>query len=670
MHIDPGNVQELGIAIASFLTTLITCFLLFNGYRERVARSFGIAFLTLCLWSWFGFFYYLPSSPDISREFRVVSIIGEILFMIFSARFASIYLSDFRPLKRFEKILTSVIMWIGGGFVALTAFDLFGTRIVVGGMAGPASTTLAPHAGPGLTALIIYYACTIMLIGYEVLTRAFNEKKGARRAGIILGTSLVTSLILAGTGFLPWYGLESLTIPRTLALPLFGVAAFYAISNYQLFKLQVAAAEGFVFAIWGFMFFRILFNKNIADAVPDIGLFVALVILGLFLIRSVEKEVRTRLRLQEVSEDLKILNGTLETKVAQRTESLRRASEHIASVVEYLPVGLVEMTQAGVVVRINKTAEGIFGVSENVVGKIIDSVPELKEALAGHQESVFDAAILKPRKRDLQVMRAPLTLEEGKGMVAIIRDVTEERALDRSKSEFVSTAAHQLRTPLTAIKWVFSALSNTKLSKKEQQLNVQQGIAGASNMEHIVEDLLLTARTSEGVLKYQFEPTNVGDVLSPIIADLAHFAERKRVHFTSSIATDLPMVNVDRRMLTFALQNLIDNAIKYTRPDGKVDAALTREGSGVAFRVVDNGIGISSEEQQHIFSKFFRGKEATTLSTDGSGLGLFIVKSIAEAHGGSVSFVSQVGAGTTFTLLLIGAGEKGTTPSQSSSPKV
>lgn len=252
--------------------------------------------------------------------------------------------------------------------------------------------------------------------------------------------------------------------------------------------------------MWGFLFWRLLLHSSFAAALPDIFVLAAVITLGLLMIRNVTQELANRIELEEVSEKLHVLNISLESKVATRTKELARSQEHIEQVVEHLPVGLIEVEANGKVLRINDVAQEFFAVTENeVIGTGFMGHPPLERILTGHLlPGLFDARTEIPQPRDLEVAVATLSLPSSEGFIIIIRDVTEKRALEHAKNDFVATAAHQLRTPLAAIKWTFELLKMEESFTTKQKDALERGVKNITEMERVEEELMGIARKDAG----------------------------------------------------------------------------------------------------------------------------------------------------------------------------
>ncbi len=234
------------------------------------------------------------------------------------------------------------------------------------------------------------------------------------------------------------------------------------------------------------------------------------------------------------------------------------------------------------------------------------------------------------------------------------------RELEDAKTKFVSVTTHQLRTPLAAIKWTFFMLLNKQLGEitPDQQEFLQKGLTSTERMIKIVNELLsinLSDNTSDA---YQFEAVPLENLIKSILGEFYSPAQSKQISLILKPSSpNLPSVRADQGKLRMVLENLIDNAIKYTGKSGQVtvtidDSDLNSSHPKLEVIIRDSGIGLSPEAKQKIFQKFYRAPEAVAVEPDGSGLGLFIAKDIIEKHGGAIWFESNDGVGTVFHFTL------------------
>lgn len=231
------------------------------------------------------------------------------------------------------------------------------------------------------------------------------------------------------------------------------------------------------------------------------------------------------------------------------------------------------------------------------------------------------------------------------------------RELDKAKSEFISIAAHQLRTPLSAIKWTLSLIidDESKNLTAEQQSLIMKGYESNERIIRLVNDMLMVTRIESGKVQYNLSPFHVEDLIESVILDFAGIAHARKIKLSfEKSSTQLPYVNADAEKIRGVLQNLIENSMHYTKDGGRVALKAALENDMVKVMVEDNGIGIPLNQQASVFNKFFRADNAMKMQTDGSGLGLFVIKNIVEKHGGRIGFVSDGKKGSLFYFTLPG----------------
>lgn len=221
--------------------------------------------------------------------------------------------------------------------------------------------------------------------------------------------------------------------------------------------------------------------------------------------------------------------------------------------------------------------------------------------------------------------------------------------------DFVTLASHQLRTPLSAVKWFCEILLSKrtgKLSKKQEQY-LKEIYRSNERAIGLVNDLLDVSRIQEGQIHLEVRPLQVEKIVEEIIDTHSTLVKASGVHIDFEIVNGpLPEVQTDPDKLKRVMINLLTNAIKYTPPHGKIRIALEAKGSSISISVSDTGMGIPKDDQLRVFDRFFRSRNIIKLSPDGTGLGLFIAKSLVEIMGGKINFSSQEGKGTTFIFTL------------------
>lgn len=219
--------------------------------------------------------------------------------------------------------------------------------------------------------------------------------------------------------------------------------------------------------------------------------------------------------------------------------------------------------------------------------------------------------------------------------------------VDREKSNFITVTSHQLRTPLTEIRWSLESLLLKKLDTDSHQA-IQKASNGINRLIGIVNDMMSAGTVAAVLEKSSFPLTPLIDT---VVQELTNLANKKEVQVSFSRPPDEITLNGDREKIKLIVKNIIDNAIRYS-PKKTVEITVSTEGKNVNIKIKDTGEGIPPEEYDTIFKKFFRGKQALKLEPDGSGVGLYTAQSIAKKHDGKISFVSSPGQGTTFIVTL------------------
>lgn len=229
-----------------------------------------------------------------------------------------------------------------------------------------------------------------------------------------------------------------------------------------------------------------------------------------------------------------------------------------------------------------------------------------------------------------------------------------EQLVAQLKTEFISIAAHQLRTPLSSVKWILKMLldGDFGLLSVRQREFVDKGYAANDRMIHLVNDLLDVSRIEEGRFGFDFSENDLVKFLKESVESFNEDAKRRSVKLSLNINEAVIKIIFDPQRLKMAVSNLLDNSIRYTQPGGTVDVSTKEEGDFVVVSVKDAGMGIPDTQKGRIFTKFFRGDNVIKMQTEGSGLGLYLVKNIIEKHGGKIWFDSTENKGTTFYFAL------------------
>ncbi len=237
----------------------------------------------------------------------------------------------------------------------------------------------------------------------------------------------------------------------------------------------------------------------------------------------------------------------------------------------------------------------------------------------------------------------------------VINQVEQMAKLNKMKNEFISVASHQLRTPLSAIRWqtelLLSKLTVGLDDKQKEKLNNIDMLT--ARMTRLVNDLLDVARIDQGRLGLMIKETDINAIIKGILKEaILPLANEKEIKIVFDESIACPMVLADGDKMKMVFENLLSNSIKYTLKEGKVEINYKIEDEEVVFSIKDTGVGIPQSQQDQVFSKFFRSSNVVRYQTEGTGLGLYIAKSIVEQSGGKMWFESEENVGTTFYFSL------------------
>jgi PAS domain S-box-containing protein len=324
------------------------------------------------------------------------------------------------------------------------------------------------------------------------------------------------------------------------------------------------------------------------------------------------------------------------------------------------------------VLSVNHQFEDMFGVAaKQVVGQTLNTLESLidqvfaqpDELRARVASTVSDSTarfteVLQqvwPQERAVQLFSAPV-LADGRflGRLYGFRDVTQERELDRMKTEFVSQVSHELRTPLTAIKGFTELLLDGDAGEvnDEQQEFLDIVKSNVDRLVALINDLLDISRIESGRIKLDLAPIDLEAVIGSVAATMRPLLEGKNQTLTTTLQPNLPLAMGDRDRVVQVVTNLVSNAHKYTQSGGSITVFGEQSGDMLRIAVRDNGMGIPAEDLPKLFTRFFRVDNSLTREIGGTGLGLSIVKSIVELQGGTVSVESEPEHGSTFAFTL------------------
>jgi PAS domain S-box-containing protein len=330
--------------------------------------------------------------------------------------------------------------------------------------------------------------------------------------------------------------------------------------------------------------------------------------------------------------------------------------QRLEAVIASAPEPVLVIDEHGFVLLLNSAALQASGlISSAEPGQKVEEVVTSQELLdlinAPMDENIQSREIFLPNGK---IFSASVSRVMAKniyvGKICILRDITHYKELDALKTEFVSTVSHDLRSPLTLVKGYASMLKMVG-GLNEQQVSYAEKIgAGIDNMNRLVTNLLDLGRIDAG-MALSVEAVDPMEIVKKVVEDLTPQAIQKRIQLADEQTGNMPgLIEVDKALIQQALQNLVENAIKYTNIGGEVKILVEAHPETVVFAVHDTGIGVAPLDLPRVFEKFYRSGRREAYQNRGSGLGLSIVKSVAERHGGKVWVESQLGKGSTFSM--------------------
>jgi len=392
---------------------------------------------------------------------------------------------------------------------------------------------------------------------------------------------------------------------------------------------------------------------------------------------NLEKEVNEKTsRLEDQNAFLSDANKAmlnLSEDLEKEKGSLELSKINMEAVLGGIGDALIATDSNGIINVVNAAAEKMLGYkASEIIGKSVFSAVTLEdeggEIVQEKQRPIFISfskkklvssnyyCVRKNKTKFISAITSSPVILGGNviGAVDILRDVTKEKEIDKEKTEFVSLASHQLRTPATAVKWYSEMLMDKKIGKlsSKQKKYINQVYHGNERMIKLIDNLLNISRMEMGKLQTKNELVDVKKLFEDIVFEQKSELKRRKHKLVISQEGGKIDLSTDPFLIKMVLQNFISNAVKYTNDKGKIVCNIKKEGSKVLFSVEDNGVGIPKDEHKKIFQRFYRASNALALDREGNGLGLYLAKQIAETLGGKIWFESKENKGSTFYLEL------------------
>jgi len=703
-------VYLLPVVIISNLA--LSLVVLLRGFKDRINRLFALQSLAVTVWSIaiLGF-YLLNSAGRVWIVFSHVSAASiAILFFYFASNFPKSLPFVGNRIRYYSALIP---------YILITGL-LFGSKYIIGDVRG---IDYEINSGYLLFSL---YISVYFVFGYIFLIRQYLSYDDLlykmQVKYVLIGSVLSSSLAMFTNLISPYAGVFSYTwLGPIFTFILVGSTA-YAILKHNLFNIKVVATEILTFAIWIFLFVQITLADSVTQRVINTALLVMVVVFGVFLIRSVIKEVSHREQLQKLTGQLRQANSDLLLRnrylaaLQALTNEITRSLD-FKKVTQEIVDGLSTKLDfvGGFLILLmpdNETLELTAITQSRLVKKAIGFLPQPLNSYKGNLKKDNTLITLAMRTGRVQIgtdMASFVSPPVPRGVMNIIQTVLRIRTimavpilsenkvmgclvvtsrsqktaiaeseiqmikalgdevgivtrnlrlyeqlehantqlmsankelsrLDKAKTEFLSIASHQLRTPLTAIKGYMSmVLAGDFGQVSEKQMEPLRDVSqSAERLIGLVNDLLDVSRIASGRLELHIQAVDLYKLVQDVIEEIRPKAEKKQVELVlDNKVLGQVLVKADPDKLRQVVINLIDNAIKYTAK-GHVTISFSKNANMVRLAVKDSGIGISEEELPQLFHRFMRTREAQLVETEGTGLGLYVAKTIIEAQKGKI----------------------------------
>ncbi len=349
-------------------------------------------------------------------------------------------------------------------------------------------------------------------------------------------------------------------------------------------------------------------------------------------------------------------------QLQRRVEELESERNQARAILESMVEGVCALDRDGRLLWLNASAQRLFGVqTPHAEGRRLTELfrqPEvealIREVLERHAPTSREVQTFTPPEQTIRLQATPCGGgAAGPALVLVAQDVTQMRRLEGMRREFVANVSHELKTPLTSIRGLVETLLNGALDDAANNRRFVTLIdEDATRLAHLIDDLLDLSQIESKAVPLHLQPVDVHALFQEFASRFQRQLTAHRVTLELQIPKDAPRVKGDSERLHQVFLNLLDNAIKFNRPGGRVTVTVERDGGMLRMAVADTGAGIPESDLPRIFERFYRVDKARSRELGGTGLGLAIVKHLVELHGGRVDVRSRLGEGSVFTVIL------------------
>lgn len=442
---------------------------------------------------------------------------------------------------------------------------------------------------------------------------------------------------------------------------------------------------------------NVIFTVNFVFVGIIIFTYILFIILSLYFSFDTKKKlnyftfVANRIAAGDFEEEIKLKANDEFTKVANALEELRRlmrdrlniseeAKNRAEAILFNVGEGVFAVNLHGEIIIFNKIAEKIVGFKrEQILNQKYIQILQFYNSKTKENYGAFinkvilegkditlpsDTVLVTSEKAEIPVAVNSSPIKNKKGIIVggivVFRDISHEKEIEEIRTDLISIASHQLRTPLSEIKGLISILFDNiagELNPKQKEYLKLLGVAN-ERMINLVNDLLNISRIEQGRIQLNFREVNLGVLANEVYQSLKIRADEHKQNFTLTVDPNVPQVIVDQEKTKEIISNLMENALKYTHDKGTISSRVTVNGTGVWVLVKDNGVGVPKNRQKDLFQKFSRIENPLSSLTTGTGLGLYAVKQLVEKQKGQIWFQSEEGKGSTFGFVFPAADKK------------
>jgi PAS domain S-box-containing protein len=670
-----AELRAIALFIAAFLNSIFTLLIWFKGKSKEAYYLGWMAFFSaLYGFTWWAMFFFDNNKLFWSRTtWSAVFIVSANIIFIY-------YLTG-----RVKFFKLKIIIWYG--LATAIMIIALATPYIIPVVSSQYPFIIQESAGP-LNQIARIFPVVALLLGIYYLFVFHNESQGHKKLQLKYFISGLTIYVVGGLifgGILPFFFPDKffsyLDAPVYFSVVWLSMAT-YAMIKKELFEIKIILTELLASLIGLILFVQIFLMANWQAKIIELIIFAAYCFIGYLLIKATYWEIKKEEEAERLAGQLSDLNENLENKVEKKTKQLRDSINKIEeernktmAIIANFTDPIIVLDSNNKISMINPAAYRVFSLKESDLGKKIitdgrfgmaDFKPIIKKDFKinqigennGKQAFAQEEIIFEEKGQELvyKVITAKVldADKETLGTMKIFYDLTREKMIDRLKSEFISVAAHQLRTPLSAIKWIIGMILHGDAGQLnlEQQELLGKGYISNERIIRLVNDLLHVSHIEEGKFGFDFKKTDFQEVLDVALANVEALAVKNHQQLVVNKSENLPKIYLDKDRLVMVMQNLLSNAINYSPPNSKVEINIQADKANLEVKVIDHGVGIPEKDQPKLFSKFFRAANVVKMETEGSGLGLFIVKNIIIKHNGQISLKSQEGKGTEITFSL------------------